>query len=251
MGGGYCRTPSYPPYLIPPNLDYLLCNNKEDHATAHLGSVTTDLDGSCFDRTTMTCESTFYDMVELAPLLRFLSITFLFIPVVLVVLLNCFMLVISQKNLAGHEINLRALKTVFCICGLFILSILPYNIAIFMRSQSVSQGNGGKISMGYSLFYHYAYILNSAGNPILYTNTNRKFRRLVLKCLGVRWVCWRGAHADNQIRAVSHSNNSEKATKHHPPTKQHEESLKEGEDNGVQKGVKLDKHVTCNFSNIS
>ena len=124
--------------------------------------------GDHFNCVIKTCESTFYNLVQYKALLSLLSFTFLLLPMLLVLALNGYLLYVSLR----HKLSYRGLRTVIFVCGLFVLSILPYNINVIMRALNRT------IPIGFEVFYSYVYPLNSSVNPILYTYTNRQFRKM-------------------------------------------------------------------------
>ena len=142
---------------------------------------------SCYDDVFNACASTFYDMTEYKAVLGALSFVFLLLPMVLVTILNIGMLYISFK--LSDKISTRGLRTVFCICGFFVLCILPYNVAVIFRAI------GKELTFFHEVFYHLVYLLNSACNPILYTTTNSKFRGMLGRMIKIIFVTRRTTYS--------------------------------------------------------
>ena len=161
---------------------------------------------ACFNQVIATCQSDFYDNEEAKHLIFLLVATLVFIPMILIIILNCGMVFTAMghaKRRAATSASTRALTTVTCVCGLFIVSVCPYVLVVIVKA------TGKTIPISYEILQAYIFLLNASGNPILYTLTNRRFKSFLLtKICATKNLCeyinFRKAFTDNEDMTLSH-----------------------------------------------
>ncbi|KAL5263721.1 hypothetical protein ACHWQZ_G008932 [Mnemiopsis leidyi] len=97
------------------------------------------------------------------------------------IILSCIAIRHSRKRMEERA-NFRALLMVCSLSGLFIVSWTPYVIFTFLKMKSPS------VPAALDLLAFHCIFLNSFGNPVLYTITNRRFGAYV-KGLVLSMVC--------------------------------------------------------------
>jgi MFS family permease len=88
------------------------------------------------------------------------------------VILSCIAIRYSRRR-AEEQTNYRALVMVCFLSGLFIVSWTPYVVFTFLKMKSPS------VPAALDLLAFHCIFINSFGNPILYTITNKRFGEYV------------------------------------------------------------------------
>lgn len=107
------------------------------------------------------------------------------LPLFAITLFNIILVCIAMKHANEREedrANYKALITVCCLSGLFIVSWTPYVVFTFRKMKNPT------VSPVLDLLAFHCIFLNAFGNPILYTLTNRRFGVFV-KNLLLNLVC--------------------------------------------------------------
>ena len=94
------------------------------------------------------------------------------LPTFLIILCNVWVLVIARKR-TRQSVQIMAVVTVSAVSGLFVLSWAPKLIYITVVSITKEQVPWAVA------FSHFFPFINSVGNPIIYTFTNRRYGQFV------------------------------------------------------------------------
>ena len=135
---------------------------------------------SIFSQTNGKCTSGVYVNKEAGGVLKIAVGVIVLIPMFVITVANITLSVIavrSSRRQASSNRNYKALVMVCALSGLFILSWVPYIIFTFLKSKY------GNVSRAVDLMGFHCTYLNSFGNPILYTLTNKRFGLYVRKLL--------------------------------------------------------------------
>ncbi|XP_063686084.1 galanin receptor 2a-like [Bolinopsis microptera] len=114
---------------------------------------------------------------------RYLALAALFffgiLPVALTIILNLYTLAcafwITHSTSPAKTYNKQALITVNAICWIFVLSWVPYIIRAIMATLSIP------LPLWFYTMQYNLNIISLTFNPIVYTITNRRFRRFILR----------------------------------------------------------------------
>ena len=168
------------PYRNPPNMFYtkiIICSIWILALANPLVFVTANKSMAIFDVRALACVTTVAKN-HLTLVIAF-SIFFGILPVITTVLFNLLTLAsafwmtstqVPQKKIR----NKQALVTVSAICWVFVLSWLPYLIRIMAMMLSTK-----KLPLWFFTVQYNLNILSLTLNPIIYTLTNRKFRKFL------------------------------------------------------------------------
>ena len=131
-----------------------------------------------YEPVVFSCVSSAYPKNEY--ILFILILILLGVPFILIVFCNIKILIITvqykKKMSRERGVNYRsinALKTVTCVCWVFIMSWIPYAVRILAKAQSV------QLPKWFFIFQQHVFRLNVVLNPMIYTSTNRSFKACV------------------------------------------------------------------------
>ena len=136
---------------------------------------------SIFVQSSAKCFSSIYNSdVISSTAFSFAISSLIFLPILGITILNTILCVIAYRSSRRDAVNVgrpgsKALTTVCMLSGLFIISWTPYIIYVMWK---YSDRN---VPHALELFGVQAIELNSFGNPILYTFTNKRFGRYVFR----------------------------------------------------------------------
>ena len=155
--------------------------------TSLLGTILSLSYGSAsnFSPTAARCNSSFYR--DPAGGLVFLVVAtglLIILPVFTITLGNIAIGIIALKRSTSANRS-KGIATVTALSGLFILSWTPLVIFTFFRIRKIA------VPSFLDLLAFHCIFLNTAGNPVLYTMTNRRFGEYVRSCVA-RFLCCGG-----------------------------------------------------------
>ena len=165
---------------------------------------------SVFVQTTAKCFSTIYQNVVASTLFKFAIGCVVFVPILGITILNTILCVIAYRSRVSmkdssnrNKPGTKALTTVCLLSGLFVISWAPYIIYVMWKSHSQD------VPLEMELLAFQVIQLNSCGNPILYTFTNKRFGRYVVGVIrGL--MCWKPKTTSQQqsstqaVKSTSH-----------------------------------------------
>ena len=105
------------------------------------------------------------------------TMLFIILPFLTTIVCNCIMLyysvTLSQKHKdASYK---GALITVLSLCGMFTISVTPYMIRVLLHVFNT------KSPVWLDIVQAHFYLINASCNSILYSITNRRFKRFIVK----------------------------------------------------------------------
>ena len=127
---------------------------------------------STFNPQNGKCMSGVYENLAAQALFKIALAVIVMIPLLVITVENivlCFIAVKSSRRHENSKVNYKALLMVCALSGLFILSWVPYIIFTLMKSKNP------EIPQALDLLAFHCIYINSFGNPILYTLTNKRF----------------------------------------------------------------------------
>ena len=155
---------------------------------------------STFDPTTGKCMSDVYDNEAAQVAIQVAVAMIVILRLFLITIENIILCVIAMRSSRRQEnsrANYKALIMVCALSGLFITSWAPYIIYRFMKS------NNPNTSRPVELLAFHCIFINSFGNPILYTLTNKRFGIYVKGLLREVFCClcqWKITTAEDSSR---------------------------------------------------
>eukprot|EP00116_Pleurobrachia_bachei_P003405 sb/3463667/ len=126
---------------------------------------------SSFNPYAVRCLSSIYSNEDAETLFKILYAIIVTAPIFLITILNCVILVIACQ--ASRKRIRKGILTVAALSGLFIVSLTPFTVCTFMK------GEGETVPPFLDLIASHCIFLNTCGNPLLYTITNRRFGRYI------------------------------------------------------------------------
>jgi hypothetical protein len=127
---------------------------------------------STFNPGNAKCMSGVYENIAASAILKIALAVIVIIPLFVITIENAVLCMIAVKSSRRQNVskaNYKALVMVCSLSGLFIISWVPYIIYTFMKSKNP------EIPQALDLLAFHCIYLNSFGNPILYTLTNKRF----------------------------------------------------------------------------
>ena len=155
------------------------------------------------------CLSTVYTNPAAASTFGAIFILFVVLPMVLIIIFNLIMLYLAYKASKNHSQGSRSFKglaTVFVLSGLFALSMTPFTIFTFMKTNKI------KVPQSLDLMAFHFIFLNVFGNPVLYTFTNRRFGKYVKGLIKGILSCNLGNYQPQSVQKSSDMTSSKKGT---------------------------------------
>ena len=126
------------------------------------------------------CLSDIYDNASAKIPVMILVGLIVILPLLIITVFNIILSVIAVRHNRSPDKNYKALVMVCSLSGLFIISWSPYIVYTVLKAKSTSLPAALDLAAFHCIF------LNSFGNPILYTLTNRRFSQYVQSVL-----CWK------------------------------------------------------------
>ena len=153
-----------------------------------LGSMVLDVSlgfgsKSVFVRTSAKCFSTIYQNAAASTIFTCSIFGVVFVPLIALTIMNTVLCVIAyrlskREATATASPGTKALTTVCLLSGLFIISWAPYIAYVLWKSKDPDH-----VPVAMELLAYQAIELNSFGNPILYTFTNKRFGMYVVSVI--------------------------------------------------------------------
>ena len=161
--------------------------------------------------TSVSCISSVYVNQQATLTLLLVTALLVLLPLFAVTLCNVVLCVIAVRHSERHNTSsYRALLLVCSLSGLFLLSWAPYIVYTVMKARNP------EVTPLVDLLAFHCIFLNSCGNPILYTLTNRRFGGYVKGVLGqlfCRGSGWQGTGGFSySTRSTNQGLNSTKST---------------------------------------
>jgi hypothetical protein len=132
---------------------------------------------STFNPVNGKCSSGFYENYKAMVIFKVALTLLALIPLFMIIIVNTVLFFIavksSRKLQYNSPANYKALVMVCALSGLFITSWVPYVVYTLMKSRKLD------IPRTLDIMAPYCFFLNSFGNPILYTVTNKRFGNYV------------------------------------------------------------------------
>jgi hypothetical protein len=168
---------------------------------------------STFIPETGKCTSSIYENSKAVKILQIALAVIVIIPLFVITIVNfilCIIAVRSSRRAQNSQANFKALVMVCALSGLFIISWVPYVVYTLMKSQDP------EIPPALDLLSFHCVFINSFGNPILYTLTNKRFGNYVRGLLDKVFCGLRGkfkrSPKDPQRANPTSSTNAKSAT---------------------------------------
>ena len=159
-----------------------------------------------FDPVSVACTSDIYTVGGVATLCFSVLVGIIvFLPLLAVTILNSVQIVIAFKNASRYDQfpNFWGLVTVCSLSGLYLISWVPFIV------YTVFQSIGLPSHPVLRLMAFYCNFLNTFGNPILYTFTNRRFGKyvkgLICSVLCCRFANKSGSRGRNNFKMTRSS----------------------------------------------
>ena len=134
-----------------------------------------------------TCMSSVYKDPAARNTVAILTVLFIMLPMLFITIANVILCVIAFRHSRSTRITLnngesRRNKGLVMICllsGMFVASWLPYIIYNSIKATTSRLQQDGEISQVLDILSFHCIFINSFGNPILYSLTNKRFGKYV------------------------------------------------------------------------